>query len=191
MRSYSHFLFAVVATVGIMFLQASPLLAQADRENVLTLDAGKVHFVSDAPLELIEASSTEIQAVIDTVTGKFAFAIPMTSFLGFNSELQRTHFNENYLESNEFPRATFVGKMIESWETASDTSREVRAKGQLTIHGESVERLIPAVIRKDGERILVRSEFIVPVADHNIRIPRLVGQKIASEINVEIDAWFK
>lgn len=183
---FRHFLLTTTALLLVLSVSA-----QNNEEHVLRINEGRVHFVSDAPLELIEATSTQIQAVMDTVSGKFAFAIPMSSFLGFNSELQRTHFNENYLESAEYPRATFVGKMIESWEPAGETPREVRAKGQLVIHGESVERLIPAVIQKDGNRIMVHAEFIVPVADHKIRIPRLVGQKIASEINVEIDAWFE
>lgn len=169
----------------------SELSAQTDRENTIMLQRGMVHFTSDAPLELIEATSTDIRAVIDTVTGKFAFIIPMTSFLGFNSELQRTHFNENYMDSKRFPNATFSGKMIEAWEPASSAPRKVRAKGNLTIREVGLERLIPATIQiKDG-LVYLRAEFIVPVADHDIKIPRLVGQKIASEINVEIDAWFK
>lgn len=167
------------------------LHAQTERENTIMLQSGTVHFVSDAPLELIEATSTDIRAVIDTVTGKFAFIIPMTSFLGFNSELQRTHFNENYMDSKRFPNATFSGKMIEAWKPTSSTPRSVRAKGKLTIREVGVERLIPATIQTKDGLIHVRAEFVVPVAEHDIKIPRLVGQKIASDINVEIDAWFE
>ncbi len=163
---------------------------QTNTENVLRLKKGTVHFISDAPLELIEATSSEILAVIDTVSGKFAFSIPMTSFLGFNSDLQRIHFNENYMESKLFPNATYTGKMIESWKSATGTPREVRTKGQLTIHGESVERLITAEISRVENQWYVHSEFIVPVTDHNIKIPRLVSQKIASEIRVTLDVWF-
>lgn len=160
------------------------------QENVLTLQRGNVHFASDAPLEFIEASSTEIRAVIDTVSGKFAFSIPMNSFLGFNSDLQRTHFNENYLESKIFPNATYAGKMIENWQTPSDSARTVRTKGKLTIHGVAAERLIPATIQLQDGLVFIHSEFTVPVSDHDIKIPRLVSQKIASEINVTIDGWF-
>lgn len=182
---------AVPSVFAVLSLSSNCVVqAQGVVENVLVLEKAEVHFVSDAPLELIEATSTDLKAVIDTITGKFAFAVQMTSFLGFNSDLQRTHFNENYLESEIYPRSMFIGKIIEAWETPTDSPREVRAKGKLTIHGIAVERLIFATIRQDGTLVRVHSEFTVPVADHNIKIPRLVGQKIASEINVEIDAWF-
>lgn len=186
--SFSPALFLIV--FGLFAFSTISLKAQNKPEHVLEVERGTVHFISDAPLELIEATSTDIRAVIDTVTGKFAFSIPMASFLGFNSDLQRTHFNENYIESNLFPNATYAGKMIESWKTATETPRAVRTKGKLNVHGKTVERLIPAEITKNDGLWHVRSTFTVPVADHDIRIPRLVNQKIASEINVTIDAWF-
>lgn len=192
MYSLLKMVFRLILMIALVFPGfILELNAQTERENTIMLQRGTVHFVSEAPLELIEATSSDIRAVIDTVKGKFAFVIPMTSFLGFNSELQRTHFNENYMDSKRFPNATFSGKMIEAWKPASSTPRKVRAKGKLTIREVGVERLIPATIQiKDG-LIHVRAEFVVPVTDHDIKIPRLVGQKIASDINVEIDAWFK
>lgn len=166
------------------------LFAQTEKEHIIMAKSGQIHFVSNAPLELIEAATTDFRAVIDTVSGKFAFSVPMVSFLGFNSDLQRTHFNENYLESKRYPNATFTGKMIEKWVTPAEQSRSLRAKGQFTVHGVTKERLIPAQISREGKTYRVKASFVVILEDHEIKVPKLVAQKIASEITVTVDALF-
>ncbi|MCB0376383.1 MAG: YceI family protein, partial [Sinomicrobium sp.] len=113
---------------------------------------GRMHFKSDAPLELIEATSAELKGVLDTEKGSFAFSVDIPTFQGFNSPLQREHFNENYLESKRYPRATFVGKIIEEVDFFAPGSYEVRAKGVLDVHGVKQERIIKGQLNvtKDG-----------------------------------------
>lgn len=173
-----------------LLLVSHMLFAQADKAHIIMAKSGQIHFVSNAPLELIEATTTDFRAVIDTVSGKFAFSVPMVSFLGFNSDLQRTHFNENYLESKRYPNATFAGKIIEKWVTPTEQSRSVRAKGQFTVHGVTKERLIPAGISREGKAYRLKASFVVILEDHEIKVPKLVAQKIASEITVTVDALF-
>ncbi len=156
----------------------------------LSTNTGIVSFVSKAELELIKASSNKVIGLLDPATNQFAFSILVTSFQGFNSSLQQSHFNENYLESNKFPKATFNGKIIEQVDLTAEGVYDVRAKGDLMIHGETQPRIIKAkiTIKKDGA--IVESEFTVPLIDHNIRIPKIVSQKIASEILVNFKAAF-
>ena len=144
---------------------------------------GVVKFVSDAPLELIEASSKELQGILDLSRKTFAFKMYIKSFDGFNSPLQKVHFYENYMEVGEYPTATFSGKILEPI-TADNLN--YRAKGVLQIHGVQVERIIPVSIQKEEEGIRFSSEFLVPLDDHEIELPRIVYQKIAQEINVFI-----
>ena len=75
---------------------------------------GRVHIQSDAPLEVIKAESQVLQGVIDPASNTFAFSIRINSFQGFNSQIQRTHFLENYMEEKKYPNATFEGRFIES-----------------------------------------------------------------------------
>ena len=96
---------------------------------------GRIHLRSDAPLELINAETKGLSGTLDAEKKTFAFRVPIRSFMGFNSELQREHFNENYLESDQFPEATFVGKIVESDDLTADGQYVVRAKGILSIHG--------------------------------------------------------
>jgi hypothetical protein len=166
-------------------------LTQSATGSIYKTTEGSVRFVSDAPLESIEAFSKELKGVIDTASGTFAFSIGVNSFLGFNSPLQREHFNENYLESDRYRNATFTGKIIESIDYGKPGKYEVRAKGVLNIHGVKQERIIKSVIevKKDGT-LNVNSQFSVSINDHGIKIPRIVYQKISPDIMVYIDALF-
>lgn len=149
---------------------------------------GTIKFVSKAQLELIQASSGKLQGVLDPATNQFAFLIDIKSFQGFNSSLQRQHFNDNYMESEKFPMAKFSGKIIEQVNFTQDNSVEVRAKGELEIHGQKQVRIIKSKITVKGNEITIQALFIVPLPDHNITIPKIVNQKIATEIEVDVNA---
>lgn len=149
---------------------------------------GSVTFSSDAPLELIKASSKEMRGKFDIARKIFAFTVKITSFVGFNSPLQKEHFNENYMESVQYPNASFSGKVIEDIDFSIDGTYTVRAKGNLSVHGVVQERIIKAtLIIKDG-KINISSDFTVLLLDHNIPIPKVVHEKLASEIKVAVKA---
>jgi hypothetical protein len=171
----------------LLFTFSSSLKAQ-NTEDIFFTRSGEISFKSEAPLELITASSREVRGVIDTNKNNFAFSVPVKSFQGFNSPLQKEHFNENYMESDKFPTATFSGKIIESVDYTQDGNHTIRAKGILTVHGVEQERIIKSdIIIKNGI-IQLQSNFIVLLEEHNIKIPKIVFQKISPEIQVEINA---
>lgn len=149
---------------------------------------GTVLFRSEAPLELISASSNELIALIDKDKKTFGFKINMRSFQGFNSPLQKEHFHENYMESDKFPEASFRGKIIEDLDLNINGVYQVRAKGALSIHGISTERIIKSSITVSNKKVTIKSSFSVLLSDYNIPIPRVVYQKLANEIKVEVSA---
>lgn len=165
-------------------------LTKVEAQNKFSTDNGEIKFTSKAQLELIKASSNKMQGVIDASTNKFAFLVSMQSFRGFNSELQRKHFNENYMESEKFPTAKFSGKIIEQVDYSQDNTAEVRAKGELDIHGQKQTRIIKAKIIVKGNHLIIEAHFMVPLSDHSITIPKIVSQKIATEIEVDINSTF-
>lgn len=156
--------------------------------SIYEIKDGSVYFKSDAPLELIEARSSKLKGLIDIEKQTFAFSVLSESFEGFNSALQREHFNENYLESNKYPKSTFSGKIIEKVDLSKDSEYIVRAKGKLMIHGVEQERIIRSTITVKKGIVSIHSSFTVLLQEHNITIPRVVHQKIAEEISVEINA---
>jgi polyisoprenoid-binding protein YceI len=153
-------------------------------------EKGSVSFVSKAELEVIKASSEKVVGLLDPATNRFAFSVSIESFQGFNSSLQRVHFNENYMESAKFPNATFTGKIIEQVDLTAYGTYEIRAKGDLTIHGETQSRIIKAklIITKEGAE--VETQFMVSLIDHEIQIPKIVSSKIATEILVNYKSNF-
>ncbi len=163
---------------------AAPVGAQ----NIYEVHKGHVSFHSDAPQELIRASSDKLQGKLDVSKKTFAFRIGIVSFIGFNSPLQREHFNENYMETSIYPEAIFVGKIIEDIDLAKDGVYNIRSKGKLKIHGVERERIINARVTIAGKKITVRSDFIVLLADYNIKIPRVVYDKLSPDINVSVNA---
>src|SRR5690606_32914540 len=134
---------------------------------------------SDAPQELIRARSGQLRGAINVSRKAFAFRIRMLSFEGFNSPLQQEHFNENYMESAKYPEAIFTGKIIEDADISKDGEYEVRAKGKLLIHGLEQERIVKARVTTQKGIISISSEFVVMLADYNIKIPRVVYDKLA------------
>ncbi len=183
MKNMRIVLFATIAATGATSL----LSAQG---NLYMTTAGKATFRSDAPLEIIEASSKSLSGILDMNKRTFAFSVLVQSFAGFNSALQREHFNENYMESARFPKASFSGKIIEDTDFTAPGEHNVRAKGKLIIHGVEQERIIKVQISADRKGFTARAAFTVLLEDYQISIPRVVYQKIAEEIKVSVEAVF-
>jgi hypothetical protein len=161
-------------------------MAANRQSKIYTTNTGQMRFRSEAPLELINASSKELKGAIDAAKKTFAFRIRINSFEGFNSPLQKEHFNENYMESVKIPEAIFTGKIIEDIDFSKAGVYSIRAKGILTIHGVDQERIIRNDIEISDGLIKIKSSFIVLLSDHNIPIPRVVKEKLANEIKVEL-----
>jgi hypothetical protein len=155
-------------------------------QKIYEMAKGTVHFSSTAPLELISADSRELKGALSAEKKTFAFKIPITSFRGFNSPLQREHFNENYMESELYPDATFTGKIIEDLNLANEGEYKVRAKGKLRIHNIEQERIINVSIANNGNQLSFHAGFAISLIDHNIKIPRVVYDKLAPDIQVRV-----
>jgi hypothetical protein len=162
----------------------------SETAQVWKCTGGKIEFNSDAPLEIINAKSGELRAVIDPANGNFAFSVRNSSFRGFNSVLQEEHFHESYMESHRYDVSSFMGKIIEKIDFTKSGTFTIRAKGKLSVHGFERERIIQSIIQINGTKMNVKSSFMVPLVEHNISIPKLVHQKIAEEIQVKINADF-
>lgn len=179
-----NFYFSIFCIIGLSFS------FNDNNEQIYLTKNGQIHFESNAPLELIKASSNELKGAIDPEKNLFAFTVEISSFQGFNSPLQREHFNENYLESSEFKTASFTGKIIEKMDLTKDGEYTLRAKGTLKIHGISQERIIKSKAFVQNGILTIESHFIVLLKEHDIAIPKIVYQKIAEEIHVTVKANF-
>jgi polyisoprenoid-binding protein YceI len=166
-------------------------LANTFYSQIYICKDGIAKFTSEAPLELIKAQSNKTIGVVDYSNKNVVFSIDVDSFDGFNSGLQKEHFRENYMETEKYPRATFKGKIIEDIDLNKPGTTTVRAKGIFNIHGTEKERLVKVKITVKDKEMLIETNFEVPLEDHNIKIPKVVNQKIASVILVEVKATLK
>jgi hypothetical protein len=172
----------------ILCCLSSILFSFSTSKTVYLTQNGQIHFQSYAPLELIEANSNELKGAIDITERTFAFTVDITTFEGFNNPLQKEHFNENYLESNDFKTAFFLGKIIEKIDLTKDGAYTLRAKGKLKIHGVEQERIIKSKVVVKDKKMTIESNFTILLKEHDIAIPKIVYQKIAEEIQVTVNA---
>ena len=143
---------------------------------------GSITFFSSAPMEDIKADNNQVLSIVDASSGKMAISILMKSFM-FKKALMQEHFNENYVESDKYPKSTFKGKVL-NFDALNESSTKAKVKGSLTIHGVSKEVTIEANISKKSDVINIEGEFFVNVADFNIKIPAVVVNNIAKKIKV-------
>jgi hypothetical protein len=178
--------------VTILFLLTTiPGAFTQDKNQIYICRNGSVSFISDAPLELIKASNDKLSGALDVNDRSFSFQVPTKSFEGFNSSLQKVHFNEDYMETELFPNSTFKGKIIEEVDLTVPGEYKIRAKGKLNIHGIEIDRIIRCDLSVTDDKINVNAAFTVFIADHNISIPSILNQKIATEIKVDIRFTFE
>jgi len=154
---------------------------------------GSVSFFSATPIENIEANNEKLQSVVDVSTGAFEFAALIKSF-EFDKALMEEHFNENYMESNTHPKANFRGNIeniadLKAKNYPADATAV--AKGKMTIHGVEKDVEIPAQLLKDADGIKVICKFNVNPEDYKIAIPNAVRDKIAKDIEVNVEALLK
>ncbi len=153
---------------------------------------GYIRFFGTTPAEDIEGVSNQAQSVIDVSTGDMAWQVLMTTF-SFEKALMQEHFNENYVESESYPKASFAGRIENIGDLDFDTDGEydVTLAGKLTIHGVTKDVTANGTITiKDGEALLDVTFDAAP-EDYNIEIPSVVRDKIAREFDVTVKAKYQ
>jgi len=140
-------------------------------------------FFSKAPLEDIEAKNTRGNSIINLTNRELVVRIPVSQFQ-FKNKLMQQHFNENYMESEKYPYATFKGKIYEDLDLSKAGVYSVSATGVLNIHGVDQERKLSGKLTVGEKSLLLETLFEVMLIDHKIEIPKLVFKKIAEKIEV-------
>jgi polyisoprenoid-binding protein YceI len=169
----------------IILLLLLPIIGNTQKYITKT---GKISFYSDAPLEKIEAANNQVNASLDIVTGNFVFKVLMKSF-EFPKSLMQEHFNEDYVESDKYPNATFTGKItnIKDINVANNNSVIVNVMGELTIHGVTNKITTSGTIMiKDGV-LTGNSKFTIKLKDYNISIPKIVINNISETLEITVN----
>ena len=156
-------------------------------KNIYMTREGVVEFFSSTPIEDIKAYNKQVSCVLNYETGNFAFQVPIKGFM-FKNSLMQEHFNENYLESDIYPKSIFKG-MITNWSniTVGDSAQNINLVGDLTIHGITKKIKNSGSIQFEDDNLIGKCKFNVFLSDYNIKIPKIVRKNIAEEIEISVN----
>ena len=147
---------------------------------------GTISFEASVPsFEEVKAKNSSSTAIINTENGEFA-ALALVKGFRFKNALMEEHFNENYAESDKYPKAIFKGNIVDfSFDKLKNGKNTFIIKGELTFHGKTVmlEDTKVKVTFKEG-LLNISGNFITDPANFNIEIPKIVRNKVAKDINV-------
>lgn len=149
--------------------------------------AGRASFFSSAPLEDIEAHSNQAVSILDVQSGEIAASVLMRSF-NFRKALMEEHFNENYIESDKYPKATFKGKVsnIGDIDVSKPGKYTLNVMGDITLHGVTRPIEAKAEVTVDKGILQAKAVFPLKVQDFKIKVPRLVVNNIAEVVDVTV-----
>ena len=167
-----------------LFLIASSLIAQ---DKYFT-KSGSISFVSKGVIETITASHRSVTCVLDSKTGAIQFAVLMKGF-EFKKALMQEHFNENYVESDKFPKADFRGQITNNSEIAytKDGSYNAHVKGKLTLHGQTKDVEADGKIAVKAGKLSLTSKFNILMSEYNIDIPAPVQENMSDNISITVN----
>ena len=153
---------------------------------------GIIVFEASVPsFEEVKAKNESVTCVVNIKTGEIASLALMRGFR-FKVALMEEHFNENYMESDKYPKATFNGKIQDfDWNSIGSTPKEFKMKGILEVHGKSKEITTSVFLRKVDNGLEIISDFKVDIKDFNINIPKVISMKVAETVNIKTNFLVK
>jgi hypothetical protein len=174
-----------IMILGMIFM------TQFTQAQKLICKNGHVWFHSKTPIEEIEAHNRQSVSILDPNTGDLQFSLLIKAF-EFKIALMQEHFNENYMESDKYPKAGFTGKIthLDKIDFKKDGVYPVQVTGDLTIHHVTKPITTQGTLEvKDGS-VIARAKFVVIPEEYGIDIPALVKDKIAKEVDINVDATY-
>ena len=173
----------ILKLLFVFFILVNTTVAQNYKTN-----NGHIWFVSEAPLEKIEAHNKQVVCELNTIDGEFNFTVDMQSFEFVDPDMQE-HFNNNYVQSELYPKAIFKGfsKNLIDITFYLDSIYKIEIQGALTIHGiTKTIRQIGTFKMKYGQ-VIAKAEFYILLSDFDINIPPPVVNNINNHIDITVD----
>lgn len=175
-------------TLLFFILSVASMVAQ----DKMTTKTGQMVFEASVPsFEEVKAKNESVSCILNTKTGEIA-ALALQKGFRFKIALMEEHYNENYVESDKYPKATFKGK-IENFDLSKvdKAGKSYTIKGTLELHGKSKEISITATIKKVATGLEIKSDFVLNSDDFNIEIPSVVSKKVSKKVDVSFHFLLK
>jgi len=174
-----------------IFILAILTLSQVITAQKYISKNGHVWFYSHTPVEDIEAHNRQVVSILNAADGTLQFSMLIKSF-EFKIALMQEHFNENYMESDKIPKASFTGELssLSNIDFSKDGTYPAEVTGDLSIHGVTRSITAKGTLTVSGNSVSAKARFIVLPKDYDIKIPAIVENNIAKEIEVNVDVTY-
>ena len=161
-------------------------------QDIQMTRTGRISFHAGTSLEDIDATNNEVTSIINKKSGEIVFNVLVKSF-HLRRALMEEHFNENYMESDKYPKSIFNGKItnMTSVNFDQDGTYKVMVEGELTIHNVTRKILVPITLAISGGKISGTSNFKVDTEAYNIKIPGIVSNKISRVVDVAVECKYE
>jgi len=178
----------IVMTIRLIFLASLFLLSLNGFSTKYITKTGYAYFKSHTDAIDIDGSNRNVAAIIDPATGEIVVIVLIKAF-DLPLATAKEHFNETYMESDKFPKATFKGKLTDlaGKTLAVDGEYPVTAEGTLTIHGQSREIKQKATMKVKNGEVSGSCKFQVNINDYGIVVPADVKNRVAQVVDVVVE----
>jgi polyisoprenoid-binding protein YceI len=186
MRNYKK-----LTTALITIIFGCVLFAFSPAGKVYLTHTGHIWFFAGTAMEDINADNYQVASNLNSTTGEMAYSVLVKGF-AFRRALMQEHFNENYMESDKYPKSTFKGKVADISKVDFDKNGtyNVNVSGDLNIHGVTKSISAPGTITVSADSVHAKSTFKVALKDYNITIPSVVKDKISETVQIHVDVAY-
>ena len=158
-------------------------------QTVITAEKGTITFFSEAPLEDIKAENRDVKAALNIDNGEILVRLFIRDF-SFRKARMQEHFNEKYMNSANYPKSAFEGKILDfTYEEIKETDA-FPIKGKLTIKGENRDIQTSTIVSQRDDQLVFEAEFPVKLEDYDVKIPRIMMKNIAEIVEVKVRLVF-
>jgi polyisoprenoid-binding protein YceI len=175
-------------TVLTVLIAATSFIAVAQKKTTTSATIG--FDASTAIDNLPKAENKTAVAAIDPAKNSIQFEAAIKSFAFSNPKIQE-HFNQkNWLNSDEFPKATFSGVITNpnAVNFKKDGTYTVNVEGDLTIKGKTQKVTTPATIVVEGKKLKTSASFSIKLADYEIDGQPISAGKVSKEPKITVSA---
>lgn len=162
------------------------IFTAANTQKYITKN-GYIGFFSHTAMEDIKGDNNQVASVLDITTGEMVFQVLIKSF-HFDRALMEEHFNENYMESDKFPKSSFKGKItnLSSINFSKNGIYDVTVDGDLTIRDATNKITTAGKVEVQNGQLTATSKFNISPEDYKISIPSVVKDKINKNLEVTV-----
>ena len=160
-------------------------------QKVYATKTGQIFFNATGGAVPIAAVNNQVDSKFIDATGQIIFGVLVKGFK-FENQLMEDHFNENYMESTQFPKADFKGYIKNNKEVnfTKDGTYPITIEGSLTIHGTAQKVSTNGTLQIADGKPTITGEFAIKIKDYGIK-GLYIGEKIANEAKIKVNCKYQ